>query len=176
VTAPALLLMVSLLADASGVDQASARFTTAVRGELGLASVVGFLGLTASYAPHANLVIEGGAGYGVSGLQLSLMPKLVLGSGVHRFTVGFGASIGIPGTPVVTFSPTTGNGNARVVTPWLNADLVGYDYRSEGGFSFIASAGATMALAHGCAESIDSCFPLYGAIFPQLRVGFGHWF
>ena len=79
---------------------------------------------------------------------------------------------------IVTFSsdPTVGNGRDHVVTPWLNADVVGYDYRSAGGFSFIAAAGATMSLAHGCAVSIDDCVPLYRAIFPQLRIGFGHWF
>lgn len=169
-------LTVSLLAGAPARDAPGEHFTTALRGELGVASVVGFAGLTLSYAPHPHVLLEAGAGYGVSGLQLSLMPKVVFGSGVHRFTVGCGASIGIPGTPVVTYSPTTGNGNERVVTPWLNADLVGYDYRSASGVSFIASAGAMMALAHGCAESIDSCFPLYGTIFPQLRIGLGRWY
>jgi hypothetical protein len=172
----AIIVALSAVADPPAGPPPEARFTYSVRGDLGIASPVGFAGVLYSYEPAGWLLVEGGVGYGLSGLQLSLMPKLVLGASSHRFTAGVGASVGIPGIEIVTDSPTGGNVNEHVVTPWLNVDIAGYDYRSATGFSFVASGGISVALAHGCAVSIDSCFPLYGTVFPQLRIGFGHWF
>ncbi|HEX8107080.1 MAG TPA: hypothetical protein VF516_05090 [Kofleriaceae bacterium] len=151
-------------------------FTQEVRFDLGIASAVGLAGVTYSRSVAAGLLVELGIGGGVSGLQLSVMPKLVLGASTSRFVVGVGASVGIPGVEIVTDDgPFGSNENKRVITPWLNAEI-GYDFRSTSGASFLVAGGITVALAHGCATGIDSCSELYGLVLPQIRVGYGHWF
>jgi hypothetical protein len=147
-----------------------------LRLDLGIASAVGFAGVTYSLAPTTGFLAELGVGVGASGLQLSVMPKLVIGASAHRFIIGAGPSVGIPGVTIVTNNgPFGSNENEHVVTPWLNAEI-GYDYRSRTGAAFLVAGGITVGLAHGCAVSIDSCTELYGLILPQIRVGFGHWF
>jgi hypothetical protein len=94
-TVAATVFALTVLADAAGGAAAAAPPTVSLRGDLGLASAVGFAGVT------------------------------------------------------VTFAPTS---------------------------RFLIAAGATMGLAHGCARSLDTCVELYGAIFPQLRIGCGYWF
>ena len=63
--------------------------------DLGVASAVGGLGVTYSYFADDSLGLEAGLGVGATGLQLSLMPKLRLGAGRHRFVAGAGLSAGI---------------------------------------------------------------------------------
>jgi hypothetical protein len=151
-------------------------FTQAVRLDLGLASAIGFLGVTYSLSPVRAFIAELGVGAGYSGLQLSVMPKLVLGASAHRFVVGAGASVGIPGLTIVTNNgPFGGNQHEHVIAPWINAEL-GYDYRSTTGSTFLVAGGVTVGLGHGCVVSLDSCAELHGLVLPQLRVGFGRWF
>lgn len=149
--------------------------TQEVRVDLGLASAIGFAGVTYSVSPAPGFLIELGAGVGYSGLQLSAMPKLVFGGSTGRFVVGAGPSVAIPGVHIVTTDPLGSNTDEHVVTPWLNVEI-GYDYRSTTGTSFLVAGGITVGLAHGCAVSIDSCTELYGLVLPQVRVGLGRWF
>ncbi|TMQ20556.1 MAG: hypothetical protein E6J90_06655 [Deltaproteobacteria bacterium] len=151
-------------------------FRQAVRVDLGIASAIGFAGATYSLSPAPGFLGELGAGVGASGLQLSIMPKLVFGASTSRFVIGAGASVGIPGVTIVTNNgPFMSNVNEKVITPWFNAEI-GYDYRSRTGTAFLVAGGITVGLAHGCAESIDSCTELYGLVLPQIRIGFGRWF
>jgi hypothetical protein len=155
---------------------AASPFTQAARIDLGLASAIGFLGVTYSLSPVRAFIAELGVGAGYSGLQLSVMPKLVIGASAHRFVVGAGPSVGIPGLTIVTNNgPFGGNQRERVIAPWINAEI-GYDYRSRTGSTFLVAGGVTVGLGHGCVVTLDSCAELYGLVLPQLRVGFGRWF
>jgi hypothetical protein len=60
--------------------------------DVGLLSAIGSAGVTLAYSPHPNLLVEGGAGIGLSGLQLSLMPKLQLGRRGDHFVAGAGVA------------------------------------------------------------------------------------
>ena len=173
----ALTFLFAALASApQAIEEPSPRpFRHAIRGDMGLFSALGFSGASYSIEPAGKpVMLELGMGIGYSGAQLSVMPKLVLGSRAHRFTTGVGVSVGIPGLKVVGGPPGTVLG--RRLTPWLNADIAGYDYRSDSGFTLAAAAGLTLPLMNGCVEGIDSCVNLHGLVLPQFRVGFGRWF
>src|SRR5262245_26479441 len=63
--------------------------------DLGLGSAVGVAGVDYQFAPLDWVRLEGGVGWGPTGTQLSLMPKIALGSGTCAFTAGFGASLAV---------------------------------------------------------------------------------
>lgn len=148
-----------------------------IMGNFGLASAVGEIGGTLTYAAVPALQIELGIGLGITGLQFSAMPKLSLGHlPRYHLILGLGPSLSglqkdIEG--VVQYSV------------WLNGE-VGYEYRSPAGFSFLVAGGFTYALAsdqtysscHVYCDS-DQIYPVKkfaGAVFPQGRIAFGRWF
>jgi hypothetical protein len=102
---------------------------------LGVFSAVGFGGLTYAYAVSENWAVEAGLGLGLTGVQLSLMPKLAFGRN-HRFVVGLGPSVG---------SMLDGQNTTSL---WLNGD-VGYEFRDDNGFSVSFVGGFTKGIA-GC--------------------------
>ena len=65
--------------------------------DAGLLSPVGFFGFGYSYLPNkwSKLEISTGIDH-LTGLQLSLMPKLIFGSSKNRFITGAGISLGVP--------------------------------------------------------------------------------
>jgi hypothetical protein len=77
-------------------------------GNIGMGSAVGNLGLTLGYQPSRRSEIEVGIGRGYTGLQVSLMPKALLGPGALRLMLGAGPSYS-----------TTGS-DSQI---WLNAEL-----------------------------------------------------
>jgi hypothetical protein len=130
----------ALPAEASGTTSAPAvdavgPFRYGVFGNLGVFSALGFAGLSSAIAVRESLAIEAGVGYGLSGLQLSLMPKQRVGGRHHALVVGLGPSVGI-------------GGGASV---WLNGDI-GYEYRARNGFSIGIAVGGTLGIA-GCLEA-----------------------
>jgi hypothetical protein len=136
-----------------------------LRMNFGAFSAVGYAGVTYAYSPLAETQLELGAGYGMTGLQLSFMPKVSLGSERHRFVTGLGPSLGVER-----------GGNSY----WLNADL-GYEYRSEGGFSFLVAGGLTYGIggtsAAACLFECDGGREsVRGWLAPQARVAIGQWF
>lgn len=144
-----------------------------VRFNWGLFSAVGFIGGTYSFSPIPQLELEAGTGLGLTGIQVSVMPKLSLGCASHRFILGVGPSVGI--------DPYDGPVHASY---WLNAEI-GYAYRSEGGFSFLVAAGVTAALGgrmhalciwSDCSEErkIEG-EELAGWGVPQIRFALGAW-
>ncbi len=145
-------------------------------GNMGIASAVGEMGGTFTYAPRPEVQLELGVGLGLTGAQFSLMPKLTAGSGQHRFVLGVGPSLGV------------GNNPEPAVTCeslWLNAE-VGYDYRSPSGLSFLVAVGITKGIAGripgdavGRDEQGDPTAPRAVSglpVVPQGRIAFGHWF
>ena len=154
-------------------------FTSKIRGmgNLGLASAVGEVGGTLTYSPVPAFQIELGVGLGITGLQLSVMPKLSLGH-LPRYHLILGLGPSLSGLHkdsqgVVQYSV------------WLNGE-VGYEYRSPGGFAFLVAGGFTYAVASdqtykSCYAYCDSdqIYPLRhfaGSIYPQGRIAFGRWF
>ncbi len=148
-----------------------------VRGDLGVGSAIGAIGVSAAYQPIDWIEIEAGLGVGLSGFQTSLMPKLALGGQHHRFITGVGASVGWG------HRSTFPRDYDRPVL-WLNVDAVGYEYTSDAGFVFFAAMGGTRALDGSalCVQDQHSdCRPneridLTKETWPQGRIGFGAWF
>jgi hypothetical protein len=110
-------------------------FRYGVFGNVGAFSAVGFLGVSSEFAVRDTFDIEAGVGYGLSGLQLSLMPKRRFGGKAHALVLGLGPAAGI-------------NVEDGGVSLWLNGD-VGYEYRARKGFSVGIMVGGTVGLA-GC--------------------------
>jgi len=170
------LLTASLLA--LGVGRAAAQdappeFHNRVGFNLGIGSAVGDMALVYQFAPTYRWRFEGGLGWGLSGVQVAVMPKLALG-GACAFVVGLGPSLAVGG-------PFAEVGQEHQPQPdavgWLNLDAPGVECRSDTGFSFEGTLGLTMALTTfhydiaGVGGTIHS-----GDILPQVRLGLGWWF
>jgi hypothetical protein len=153
-------------------DAARARHRLA--GDVGALSAIGFGGGTYTYSPVPTIQFELGTGLGLSGLQISLMPKVLVGDKGHSFVIGVGPSTGI--------DPSSQD-HHTYVSYWLNGD-VGYEYRGPSGFSFLVALGVTAALAgevrKTCLFDCDGYTRGESAraagVYPQGRVGFGRWF
>lgn len=146
--------------------------TTAVGVQLGLGSAVGLAGLTLTQAFGPWVRLELGGGYGVTGYQLSVMPKLALGDRRDRFVAGVGVSLALPTDSRIA--------SGRPV--WLNVDALGYEHRFDSGFALSATFGVTGGLGGGqiCLPP-DGCEPQFlrpvtAYWMPQGRVGAAYWF
>jgi len=144
----------------------------AVGVNLGVGSAVGLGGVTLTQELGDHFRVEAGGGFGVSGWQLSLMPKLVLGSGRDRYVAGAGVSIAFP----------TDSRSATGRPIWLNVDVLGYEHRFDSGLALSAALGLTGGLGGGqlCVPS-DGCEPqlLHDVTTywgPQTRIGVAYWF
>jgi len=105
---------------------------------VGFASAVGVVGVPYMVTPMAPLELELGWGAGYSGLQLSFMPKLSFGTRNHRVTTGIGIASTVAASDVTRGHPS-----------WLNADILGYEFRSDGHFFFAAAVGLYKGLGGG---------------------------
>jgi hypothetical protein len=141
--------------------------------DLGIGSAVGVMGLVYHFVPTHHWRLEGGLGWGLSGIQLSFMPKLALG-GTCAFIMGLGPSLGVGG-PYADKGPV--HQPQPGVVGWLNADVPGFECRSEAGFSFDFTLGLTMALTtfHYDIAGVGGTIH-QGDILPQARLGLGWWF
>lgn len=160
---PLALLVLLIPAAASAGDLPS---RNALRLDAGLFSAVGELGTSYTRSLTSLLQLEAGVGVGLSGVQLSLMPKLSAGQGRHRYVGGIGVSAAI----FLGAGPDDSPAFA-----WLNADVLGYEYRSSGGFTLLAAVGLTVGLAghYSWEESQES---IRGTLMPQARLGVGYCF
>ena len=127
-------------------EPAAQRLKHGVFGNLGFFSAVGFAGLSYAYAPSEQSVLEAGVGYGLTGLQLSLMPKYTIGK-IHRLVLGLGPSLGMR---------LDQNGTGL----WLNGDA-GYEVRADNGMSITLVIGFTKGIT--------------GCIAERCRPGGGGW-
>jgi hypothetical protein len=140
--------------------------------ELGVASAVGIAGVDYQFAPSPWLRLEGGAGWGPTGAQFSIMPKIALGSGRCAFIAGFGPSLAVGGQQAAA-----GHGPNPGTIPWLNLDVPGIECHSRSGVSFQATVGLTMPLVDFHWDLADVGETTHaGALLPQGRVGVGWWF
>lgn len=129
-----------------GGDPLPHRRRHGVFGNLGFFSAVGFAGVSYAYAPSEQAVLEAGVGYGLSGLQWSLMPKYTIGR-THRLVLGLGPSLGM-------------RLDQNAAALWLNGD-VGYEVRADNGMS--------VTLVMGFTKGITGC------IAERCRPGGGGW-
>jgi len=124
----ALAALVALAAHAEGQSSQS----NEARLDMGLFAPEGLIGAsyTRDLIPH--LQVEVGIGFGLSGFQLSAMPKLYIGS-ENRLYTGAGVSLGLfPG---------------QVTDVWFNWDIVGYEHRFENGLAVNFGVGYFRGLA-----------------------------
>jgi hypothetical protein len=137
--------------------------------QVGFASALGEVGLAYTHRISNVFALEGGLGYGWTGAQLSLMPKLVFGSDHDRFVTGVGLSLSVPGAEL------SRGGRQPVV--WVNFDALGYEHHGWGGFVFSVAVGTTTSLVHGITEAVDEnnagSVQLFGYTLPQFRIGLG---
>lgn len=157
-----ILTLTSLLSPAVLADEPVADAgQNAVAAHLGIASAIGSVG--GAYQRYiGDAAIEAGAGVGGSGLQLSAMPKLVLGEGRNRFMAGVGLALALDGD------------DERV---WLNVDLAGWEHRFDSGWLFSLAGGLTHLLTSDepCTGDFLLCWS-EPEVLPQLRVGLGYLF
>lgn len=145
-----------------------------ISGHLGLAAPLGFIGAAYAISDGHHFQVEGGVGWGATGLQLSIMPMLAWGT-ANRFVTGLGLSwAAIPekcgSDPVVLPSGEEQADSAPCL--WINADLAGYEYVSEYGFSFVVAGGVTLPtepVRQGW-FGVDPFVPV-----PHVRIGVGAW-
>jgi hypothetical protein len=118
-----------------------------------------------------------GGGIGGTGIQLSLMPKLLLGGPTDRFVIGVGISAGLPTDGLLTKVKPEGT-----TAVWLNVDALGYEHAYASRLAFSVAAGVTVGVGDGKVCIPEGCSverdydPLRGLVLPQLRVGIGYWF
>jgi len=150
---------------------------TGIGADVGLASAVGFAGLTVTRAFAQCYRIELGGGIGATGWQLSLMPKLAfdLAHGSHYLVIGAGVSVTFP-TQTDGFAVATGH------PVWLNVDALGYEIRDSFGLSLAFAIGVTRGLGGGqvCryveCSSPDDRGDVAGVWTPQTRIQVAYWF
>jgi hypothetical protein len=140
-------------------------------------SAVGFVGVEYLYSPQSMVEVETGVGLGYTGLQISFMPKLVLGEGRDHFVAGAGLSATLPGVdaPLSLGKFTTG----RPI--WLNLDLLGYEHRFDQGLFLSFALGLTKGLGGGRACELDCGAGDYVRDVSKftgatIRLGLGYWF
>lgn len=149
---------------------------TSMRVDFGVASPVGEAGIVISRPITDWLGAEAGLGYGLSGVQASAMATLRLGHGRNRFTPGVGASVGFGGS---AFNAGHPGGDLEmpgesITMPWVDLQLLGYEYRSSSGLVFAAALGLTIATRDAHWDFADLGDNIHaGDAMPALRVGVG---
>ena len=119
---------------------------------------MGFGGVTYSFAPFEYLMLEQGVGYGFTGVAISTMPKLVLGTVQTRLLVGAGYAAAIPPS-----SP-------GAVLHYVNMEAA-FEYRWPSGWAFHFAFGAWARPA-----ATSSNYQANPVALPQFRMGFAYWF
>jgi hypothetical protein len=147
--------------------------STAISANVGLGSAVGTLGVALARTAGDYAQVEFGAGLGGSGLQLSIMPKLALGTRRNHFLCGIGVSLAVP----------THSAEATGHPIWLNVDALGAEHLSKNGIAFLVALGFTKGLGNGtaCGDVLPCDDPgqledVTRIVLPQLRFGLGYAF
>ena len=158
---------------------AAAEPQQAVRVDAGLFSAVGELGIVYQADLSTHFAVEGGAGLGFTGVQLSAMVKGALPVGTGKLTTGVGLSLAVPALGIKGAQTDYVNGEpvpSGETIPWLNIDVIGWQ-RQYGRTVMYAALGVTAPLRSWrydvveVGDTVDAMTPL-----PQGRVGFGRAF
>jgi len=157
---------------------AAAEPQQAVRVDAGFLSAVGELGVVYQADVSEHVALEGGAGVGFTGIQLSGMVKGTLPAWSGELTTGVGLSLAVPALGMGVQSEYV-DGEAvpsGETIPWLNLDLIGFQ-RQYGSTVLAMALGVTAPLrrwTYDVAEVGDTVDAL--SLFPQARVGVGRAF
>lgn len=131
--------------------------------DAGWASAVGVLGATYAFRPTPRFIAEAGLGLGITGSQLSVMPKLALGA----FRAGAG----------LAWSHGTDAHDTVHDVIWVNVDALGLDLVARSGLSLGLAAGVTIPLADSHWDVTELGADIRaGTIYPQGRISLGWWF
>ncbi len=136
----------------------------ALYAHFGVATPLGFVGLEAERALAPVFAVSVGAGYGLMGPQIALMPRVTLGTGASAMILGVGLSWGKYGSHTVCFDDDS---CAQISgTPvWANTEIGGV-YRWHDGLSFkyFGGFGRTVAGDLACAgDAYDQCVASHSA-------------
>jgi hypothetical protein len=125
-------------------DAAPRQWQHQVRADLGIASALGFAGVSYTWAAQPWLWVEGGLGSGLTGLQLSAMAKLARPVGPRAWLfAGLGPSVSRKDLSIAD----VGGAFHRVgVGGWVNVDLGGQVILWRG-LTLVAAGGATVGVA-----------------------------
>jgi len=128
----------------------------------------------AAYARHFGggpFILEGSIGYGLPGIEVSIMPKLATGSRSNTLTFGLGGLLSLP----IVAPPH------QFVGVWVIPEI-GYEHRFGGGVTLAMAVGYLVGIGHQmsppCATGINCSSP-YDARMqpaPELRIGIGRAF
>ncbi len=158
---------------------AAAEPQQAVRIDAGLLSAVGELGVVYQADVSDHVAVEGGAGLGFTGVQLSAMVKGTLPIGSGKLTTGVGLSLAMPALGIKGAQTEYVDGEAvpsGETIPWLNVDVIGWQ-RQHGRTVVSAALGVTAPLRSWrydvveVGDTVDAMTPL-----PQGRIGIGRAF
>jgi hypothetical protein len=141
-----------------------------IRLDMGAFGQVGAVGVSYNYRVAPHFLLEGGVGVGLTGLQLSVEPKVYFGTLQNQVYTGLSFSLGIE-------PPTTAQ--------FLNWDAIGYEHRFESGFVFNVGVGGFWGIG-GEYQGMNLCFS-DSSCGPNIRpatelssfqghIGIGYWF
>ena len=167
-----LLPAVDAAAESRRLPEVTESARTAVGVDLGIASAVGFGGVTLARQLASHWRLEAGVGLGVTGVQLSLMPKMVFGGARDHYVGGAGISVTVlSDSQYVSGYPL-----------WLNVDAIGYEHQFDSGLALSWALGFTGGLGGGriCLPP-DGCEPQFFEDVthywgPQARAQLAYWF
>ncbi len=174
-----------VLAGVCGLSALAAARTAAaepqqtVRVDAGFLSAVGELGVVYQTDVAGHVALEGGAGVGFTGIQLSAMVKGTFPAWSGKLTTGVGLSLAVPALGIQGVQSDQVDGEwvpSGETIPWLNIDAIGFQ-RQVGHTVVAMSLGVTAPLrswTYDVAEvgdTVDALTP-----FPQARIGIGRAF
>jgi hypothetical protein len=141
--------------------------------EVGIASPIGSIGVTYQRELASRFVIEAGVGYGVTGMQLEAMPKVVLAHGTCRYLVSAGASLALFGNYA---EPGPSHQPQPSAIPWLDVDAE-VQCGAPRELLFIAGGGFTTPLVEFHYDFADTGKTVHAReIMPVLKLGLGYRF
>jgi hypothetical protein len=124
----------------------------------GLGTPLGYVGVELARRLSPSFIVSAGAGMGVTGPQIALMPRLLLGQGRSVLVLGAGVSRGKFTSNNFCFDDDSCAHRAGMAN-WVNAEIGG-EYRWPGGLSFRYFGGYGRAFADNLAcagNAIDEC-------------------
>jgi hypothetical protein len=145
----------------------------------GLGTPLGYVGFELARHVSPSFLVSAGAGMGVTGPQISLMPRLLLGQGRSVLVLGAGVSRGNYTSSTFCFDDESCAHRVGTAN-WANAEIGG-EYRWPGGLSFRYFGGYGRAFADNlvCAgDAIDECnaHPSWGRSLVYTGFAFGQAF
>ena len=155
--AATLLLLTSARAAADEEGELGSK-PTVLYAQAGLGTPVGYVGAEVARRVVGPFVVSAGAGMGVSGPQIALMPRLHLGQGRSVVVLGAGVSRGKYTSSDFCFDDDSCAHRVGTAN-WANAEIGG-ESRWPGGLSFRYFGGYGRAFADdlACAgDAIDQC-------------------